>query len=113
VFASTGVMTVDTKQGVWVMSLQRAVWIPAKTPHRISMSGLPRLNDIHLGFVAKARQISFAVFPRRSELADIVAVFLHHRALGPVDQRRSRRAELKMPRSRDATVSRVIMIPRR
>src|SRR5207237_4629896 len=81
--------------------------------HRISMSGLPRLNDIHLGFVAKARQISFAIFPRRSELADIVEVFLHHSSLGPVDQRRSRRAALKMPRSRDATVSRVIMIPRR
>ena len=94
-FASTGVMTVHTKQGVWVVPLQRAVWIPAKTPQRISMSGLPRLNDIHLGFVAKARQISFAVFPRQAELADIVEVFLHHRALGPIDQRRSRRAALK------------------
>lgn len=39
VFASTGVMTVHTKQGVWVVPPQRAVWIPAKTPHRIAMSG--------------------------------------------------------------------------
>jgi len=33
IFASSGVMTVRTKQGIWVVPPLRAVWIPAKTPH--------------------------------------------------------------------------------
>ena len=32
-FASSGVMTLSTKQGVWVVPPLRAVWIPADTPH--------------------------------------------------------------------------------
>src|SRR5437899_9919508 len=38
-FASSGVMTLRTKQGVWVVAPLRAVWIPANTPHSAAMSG--------------------------------------------------------------------------
>jgi quercetin dioxygenase-like cupin family protein len=38
-FASKGVMTVRMKQGVWVVPPQRAVWIPANTPHSVVSSG--------------------------------------------------------------------------
>src|SRR5260370_4324297 len=38
-FASKGVMTLHTKQGVWVVPPLRAVWIPANTPHSVAMSG--------------------------------------------------------------------------
>src|SRR6266404_5561646 len=38
-FASKGVMTLRTKQGVWVVPPLRAVWIPANTPHSVAMSG--------------------------------------------------------------------------
>src|SRR6267143_184280 len=38
-FASSGVMTLRTKQGVWVVPPMRAVWIPADTPHSVAMSG--------------------------------------------------------------------------
>src|SRR6266850_2808327 len=31
-FASSGVMTLSTKQGVWVVPPMRALWIPANTP---------------------------------------------------------------------------------
>src|SRR6202451_2261059 len=37
IFASKGVMTVRTKQGVWVVPPLRAVWIPAKTPHSVAI----------------------------------------------------------------------------
>ena len=47
VFASTGVMTVRTKQGVWVVPPLRAVWIPAKTPHRITMSGFVSMRTLY------------------------------------------------------------------
>src|SRR5579862_6800244 len=39
VFASKGVMTVRTSEGVWVVPPLRAVWIPTNLPHSISMSG--------------------------------------------------------------------------
>lgn len=42
VFASNGVMTVQTKQGVWVVPPLRAVWIPAEIPHSVAMSAQSR-----------------------------------------------------------------------
>ena len=38
-FASKGVMTVRTRQGVWVVPPLRALWIPANTPHSVVSSG--------------------------------------------------------------------------
>ena len=38
-YASSGVMTVETSSGIWVVPPLRAVWIPAKTRHQISVSG--------------------------------------------------------------------------
>jgi AraC-like DNA-binding protein len=48
VFASKGVMTVHTRQGIWVVPPHRAVWIPAKIPHRIDMSGAVSLRTLYL-----------------------------------------------------------------
>ena len=47
VYASAGVMTVHTRQGVWVVPPMRAVWIPARTPHRISMSGRVSMRTLY------------------------------------------------------------------
>src|ERR1700682_2338866 len=47
VFASKGVMTVRTKQGVWVVPPLRAVWIPAKTPHSVAMSGAVSMRTLY------------------------------------------------------------------
>ena len=46
-FASKGVMTVRTKQGIWVVPPLRAVWIPAGTPHSITMSGRVSLRTLY------------------------------------------------------------------
>src|SRR5271157_4504452 len=48
VFASNGVMTVRTEQGIWVVPPQRAVWIPARTPHSIAMSGPVSMRTLYL-----------------------------------------------------------------
>jgi AraC-like DNA-binding protein len=50
-FASEGVMTVDTKQGVWVVPPSRAVWIPAETTHSVVMSGRVSMRTLY--FVPK------------------------------------------------------------
>lgn len=46
-FASKGVMTLRTKQGVWVVPPMRAVWIPAETPHSVSMSGQVSMRTLY------------------------------------------------------------------
>jgi AraC-like DNA-binding protein len=47
-FASKGVMTVSTKQGVWVVPPQRAVWIPANTPHSVALSGKVPMRTLYM-----------------------------------------------------------------
>jgi AraC-like DNA-binding protein len=39
VFACSGVMSIHTDEGAWVVPVHRAVWIPEKIPHTIAMSG--------------------------------------------------------------------------
>jgi AraC-like DNA-binding protein len=46
-FASKGVMTVRTKQGVWVVPPQRAVWIPAETRHSVALSGQVSMRTLY------------------------------------------------------------------
>lgn len=48
VYASSGVMTVRTEAGTWIVPAQRAVWIPAGTPHQIRMSGRVSMRTLYL-----------------------------------------------------------------
>ena len=48
VYACRGVMTVRTEDGTWVVPPQRAVWIPAKVPHSVVMSGPVSMRTIYL-----------------------------------------------------------------
>jgi AraC-like DNA-binding protein len=48
VYASRGVMTVTTAQGAWVVPAHRAVWIPARIPHTIGISGLVAMRTLYL-----------------------------------------------------------------
>ena len=48
VYACRGVMTVRTGSGIWVVPPQRAVWIPARTPHGIRMSGAVSMRTLYL-----------------------------------------------------------------
>ena len=47
VFASKGVMTVRTRHGIWVVPPMRAVWIPAMTPHSVTMSGQVSMRTLY------------------------------------------------------------------
>ena len=48
VYACRGVMNVQTSEGTWVVPPQRAVWIPAKVPHSIVMSGPVSMRTLYL-----------------------------------------------------------------
>jgi AraC-like DNA-binding protein len=54
VYASRGVMTVRTSEGAWVVPPRRAVWIPARIPHSIVMSGAVSMRTLYL----RARMVS-------------------------------------------------------
>src|SRR5277367_7160610 len=47
-FASEGVMTVETSEGIWVVPPLRAVWIPAETEHGVAMSGRVSMRTLYL-----------------------------------------------------------------
>jgi AraC-like DNA-binding protein len=47
-FASQGVMTLHTPQGIWVVPPLRAVWIPANTPHSVAISGTVLMRTLYL-----------------------------------------------------------------
>jgi AraC-like DNA-binding protein/mannose-6-phosphate isomerase-like protein (cupin superfamily) len=48
VYARSGVMTVGTADGSWVVPPQRAVWVPGGTDHRIRMAGAVRMRTLYL-----------------------------------------------------------------
>jgi AraC-like DNA-binding protein/quercetin dioxygenase-like cupin family protein len=47
VYAVSGVMTVHTCEGSWVVPTQRAVWIPAHVPHSINISGAVSMRTLY------------------------------------------------------------------
>jgi AraC-like DNA-binding protein len=46
-FASEGAMSVETKEGIWVVPPLRAIWIPALTPHSAIMSGRVSMRTLY------------------------------------------------------------------
>jgi AraC-like DNA-binding protein/quercetin dioxygenase-like cupin family protein len=68
VFASRGVMTVSTSDGAWVVPVHRAVWIPAKTAHTISMSGCVAMQTLYF------RPRLVAALPRECCVVDVPAL---------------------------------------
>ncbi len=47
-YASSGVMTVKTVKGIWVVPPLRAVWIPANTLHEIEVSGHLSMRTLYI-----------------------------------------------------------------
>ena len=56
VYASRGVMTIRADAGTWVVPPQRAVWIPARTPHRVTVHGAVSMRTLYF----KARVVPFS-----------------------------------------------------
>ena len=47
-YASSGVMTVTTEHGTWVVPPDRAVWVPARVDHAIRMTGRVSMRTLYL-----------------------------------------------------------------
>jgi len=47
IYATQGIMEVTSGQSVWVIPPEFALWIPAKTSHRIRMDGIVRMRTLY------------------------------------------------------------------
>ncbi len=47
-YAITGVMTVTTENGCWVVPPQRALWVPPRVPHEVHMSGSVAMRTVYV-----------------------------------------------------------------
>ena len=47
-YASSGLMRVETEVGFWVVPPQRAVWIPARMEHQVAMAGATEMRSLYL-----------------------------------------------------------------
>lgn len=47
IYASSGVMTVTTEHGTWVVPPDRAVWVPARVDHAIRMTGRVSMRTLY------------------------------------------------------------------
>jgi AraC-like DNA-binding protein len=64
-FASEGVMTVTTEEGLWVVPPLRAVWIPAETMHSVATSGKVSMRTLY--FLPKIARS----FPRKCMVMNV------------------------------------------
>jgi AraC-like DNA-binding protein len=48
IYATEGVMTVETDDGAWVVPPERAVWVPALVTHSIRMTGRVRMRTLYV-----------------------------------------------------------------
>src|SRR5262245_20352522 len=47
-WAHTGVLTIDTAEGTWVLPPSRALWIPARVPHALGSSGVATTRILYI-----------------------------------------------------------------
>ncbi len=82
IYAASGVMTVHTGDGVWVVPPDRAVWLPSGVDHRIEMAGRTAIRTLYFaaGLVPLPRRCrAVGVPPLLREL------ILHTLRISPLD----------------------------
>jgi len=92
VYASRGVMTVRALDSAWVVPTDRAVWIPAKLPHTITMSGMVSMRTLYLRpRLAKTLPRSCCVVNVSALLRELI---LHACMLAALNKRNERQRHL-------------------
>jgi AraC-like DNA-binding protein len=83
VYASTGVMTVRTERGMWVVPSHRAVWMPAGMEHEIETSGFVAMRTLYLDATLSDRFPSQCIVVSVSPL--LRELILHACRIGVLD----------------------------
>jgi AraC-like DNA-binding protein len=92
VYAASGVMTVHTPSGSWVVPPHRGVWVPGAVEHSIQISGAVAMRTLYIRpSVARALPLECRVLDVSPLLREII---LHAVELGSLDRRRPAEARL-------------------
>jgi len=89
-WAPTGVLTVATDTGTWVLPPTRALWIPAGVPHETSANGTATMRALYL---RPALCPVDWTSPQPVVAKPVLAELIHHLADAPLDDEQRRRAE--------------------
>jgi AraC-like DNA-binding protein len=84
IYACRGVMTVWTDAGTWVVPPQRAVWVPAKTPHAVAMYGPVSMRTLYL----KPRVLQLSRHCRVVNVSPLLRELILHACRFPALRRR-------------------------
>ncbi len=84
-YASDGVMAVETDDGTWVVPPQRAVWVPAGVEHALTMHGAVFMRTLYLKPTASRRRDDRCHVLHVSPL--LRELILHIVALGALESR--------------------------
>jgi AraC-like DNA-binding protein len=92
VYASTGVMTVHTPAGTWVIPSHRGVWVPARMVHSIEISGAVSMRTLYISpRVARSVGPGCRALTIRPLLRELI---LHAVELGKLGRRNPEHARL-------------------
>lgn len=85
VYASRGVMTVESDAGTWVIPPHRALWVPAGADHRIAMHGRVSVRTLYLSDQLDALPQAWLAVSVPALLRELI---LHAVRICPLDLRR-------------------------
>jgi AraC-like DNA-binding protein/quercetin dioxygenase-like cupin family protein len=89
-WASSGVLTVVTDMGTWVLPPSRALWIPAETPHVTAGHGRTTMRSLYL--VPRHCPIDWTE-PRPVAITTLLAELIHHLSDRDLDESHRARVE--------------------
>lgn len=85
IYASSGVMTVRTERGAWVVPPERGVWVPAGVTHSIQMSGSVSIRTLYFAPRFACRRV-----PKVCSVVNVSPLMreliLHATKIGSLDQ---------------------------
>ena len=103
--AVAGLMRVETGAGVWVVPPQRAVWIPARTPHQVTMVGSVDMRSLYILEDAAGLPAACQVIAVPALLRELIAVFAAARPDHAPDGPEARLAEVILDQLRAPVVA--------
>ena len=114
IYAVSGLMEVSSEQSVWLIPPQFALWIPARTRHRIHMHGDVSMRTLYLRTgVARRPEPRCAVLHVSSLLRELIVEIVRARQLRIADRyERALRALLVVQISKASPVPTCITLPR-
>jgi AraC-like DNA-binding protein len=91
IYAASGVMSIDTDHGIWVVPPHRALWAPAGAPYTISLTGRVALRSLYFRSELQALGPAWRAVNVTPLLRELI---LHAVTISPLDTSEARHQHL-------------------